>query len=336
MKQPALDKWIGALTGLGDAPDPAAVERWQLAELRRSLAYAAARSRFYRALYAGIDFDRIRSRADLARLPLLDSAILREQGAALVCLPQTQIERISSLLSSGSTGPPKRIYFSAADLEHTVDFFDHGMRLMCGAGDKVLICMNGATPDSVGDLLARGLRRFGAEPSIFGEINADNLNQAAHRVAELAPHTIVGLPAQMLKLAEAAPTLRPANILLSADNVPDSLRARIAALWRCAVFAHWGMRETCLGGGVECAEHQGYHLRHAALLIEIIDPQSGAPLPTGHRGEIVVSTLRREAMPLFRYRCGDLSQLIATPCACGSRLLRLDAVLGHYQTEEKQ
>ena len=114
------------------------------------------------------------------------------------------------------------------------------------------------------------------------------------------------------------------------------LRERIAGLWRCEVFSHWGMRETCLGGGVECAAHDGHHLRHADLLIEILDPESGVPLPFGRRGEMVISTLRREAMPLFRYRCGDLSHLIAAPCVCGSRLPRLGAVQGHYRTEEKQ
>ena len=139
------------------------------------LAGAVERSPFYRRLYAGHDITAIDSRESLARLPLIDGDILREQDTALVCLPQTRIERISSMLSSGSTGRPKCIYFSAADLEHTVDFFDHGMRLMCGPDERVMICMNGATPYSVGDLLSRGLRRFGAEPHIFGEVSGSNL-----------------------------------------------------------------------------------------------------------------------------------------------------------------
>jgi phenylacetate-coenzyme A ligase PaaK-like adenylate-forming protein len=331
-----LDSWIGALTGLDPDPDPAELEQRQFMALRRALARAVERSPFYRRLYAGHDLAAIDSRASLARLPRIDGDILREQGTAMVCLPQTRIERISSMLSSGSTGRPKCIYFSAADLEHTVDFFDHGMRLMCGPEESVLICMNGATPYSVGDLLSRGLQRFGAEPHILGEVGASNLAEAAAATIGIDPHTIVGIPRQMLALAEHAPGLRPVNVLLSADNVPRSLSERIAGLWQCEVFTHWGMRETCLGGGVECASHDGHHLRHADLLIEIIDPESGVPLHSGQRGEVVISTLRREAMPLFRYRCGDLSHLITAPCCCGSRLPRLGAVQGHYRTEEKQ
>lgn len=334
MHDHALDSWTGALTGLGKSPQPTELESWQFAALRRALAYAVERSRFYRELYAGIDIAGINSRHDLARLPLIDSDVLRRRGGELVCLPQTQIERISSMLSSGSTGQPKRIYFSAADLEHTVDFFDHGMRLLCSAGDKVLICMNGASPHSVGDLLSRGLRRLGAIPHILGEISGD-MAAAVREAAIVSPHTLVGVPTQMLALAACLPALRPANVLLSADNVRDDTRRRIAALWHCDVLAHWGMRETALGGGVECAPRAGYHIRHADLLLEIIDPVSGSPLPLGRRGEIVLSTLRREAMPLFRYRTGDLSRLIIEPCVCGSRLPRLDAVLGHYRTEEK-
>ena len=88
------------------------------------------------------------------------------------------------------------------------------------------------------------------------------------------------------------------------------------------------MTETGYGGAVDCALHCGCHLREDELLVEIVDPASGAAAPTGALGEIVVSTLRRRGAPLLRYRTGDLARLIAAPCPCGSALKRLDGFAG--------
>ena len=86
------------------------------------------------------------------------------------------------------------------------------------------------------------------------------------------------------------------------------------------------MTEMGLGGGVDCAAHMGYHLREADLYFEIIDPTTGEPLPDGETGEIVFTTLHRTAMPLIRYRTGDLSRFLPGPCGCGTILKRLDRV----------
>jgi phenylacetate-CoA ligase len=81
-----------------------------------------------------------------------------------------------------------------------------------------------------------------------------------------------------------------------------------------------------LGGGVDCRARAGYHLREADLLFEIIDPVTGRPVPDGESGEVVFSTLTRQAMPLLRYRTGDLSRIIPEPCPCGTSLRRMDHV----------
>jgi phenylacetate-CoA ligase len=83
-----------------------------------------------------------------------------------------------------------------------------------------------------------------------------------------------------------------------------------------------------LGGGVECEVRQGYHMREADLLFEIVDPTSGRSLPDGEIGEIVFTTLSRDAMPLLRYRTGDLSRVLPDPCPCGTMLRRLEKVRG--------
>lgn len=321
MTEGLFDQWIGRHCGISGAVTPAAVENYQLAALRRQAAYAAEHSRFYRELYAGYDLD------DPLSLPLISSADIVAAGSSVVCLPQREIKRIVSMMTSGSTAAPKRIYFSTADLELTIDFFANGMLFLAAPGERVMICMDGQTPDGLGDLLARGLRRKQIEPLIYGYLR--DYDDAAAFARAHQPHCLVGVPQQILALCGHCPELRPRTVLLSADNIPEQLRRQVEQTWQTEVFSHWGMRETGLGGAVECPAHDGQHIRHADLLLEIIDPQSGRRLPDGEWGEIVVSTLNREAMPLLRYRTGDISRLIDSPCRCGSLLKRLDAVEGH-------
>jgi phenylacetate-coenzyme A ligase PaaK-like adenylate-forming protein len=102
----------------------------------------------------------------------------------------------------------------------------------------------------------------------------------------------------------------------------------VAEVWGCPVFEHYGMTEMGLGGGVQCSAHEGYHLREADLLFEIIDPRTGRPAPDGETGEVVFTTLTRKAMPLVRYRTGDLARFIPDSCPCGTKLKRMDRIEG--------
>ena len=89
------------------------------------------------------------------------------------------------------------------------------------------------------------------------------------------------------------------------------MRSRIMALWGAAVFDHYGMTETGLGGAVECEAHQGMHIRENDLYFELID------------GELLVTTLTREGMPFIRYRTGDKGSITYEPCPCGSFIPRI-------------
>ena len=300
------------------------MELWQLDRLNDQIAWAAANCSFYRPL-AGI---RLRSLSDLADLPFTMPADVIGRGEDMICVPASRVQRIVSLHTSGTSGPWKRLHFTAADLEQTAAFFGVGMGYMCGKGDRVLICMPGVAEDGVGQLLARGLGELGAEPVLYGPIS--DYDEAAALIRRLRPHTIVGIPAQIRRLALTAPDAPPVNVLLSADRVSPVLRAAVERVWACAVFEHYGLTESGLGCAVECPAHDGLHIRHDALYLEIVDPENGAPLPAGEWGEIVLSTLNRQAMPLLRYRTGDRGRLLDRPCACGCRLPRLDTVTGRF------
>jgi phenylacetate-coenzyme A ligase PaaK-like adenylate-forming protein len=195
-------------------------------------------------------------------------------------------------------------------------------------GQRVLAFLPGKRPGSVGDLLARGLERLGAEARIFGPV-ADP-QAALEALREFAPQVVVGLPVQMLGLARldsnAGKSVHAA--LLVSDHVAGSVIRAVESAWDCRVFTHWGMTETGLGGGVECEARDGYHLREADLFVEVADPATNRPLPPSHEGEVLVTTLTRRGLPLIRYKTGDAARIIAEPCPCGSVLRRLGRVAG--------
>src|SRR5690606_23928917 len=133
---------------------------------------------------------------------------------------------------------------------------------------------------------------------------------------------VVGVPIQVLALVRTAgsvqqPQPRLKSVLLTTDHVPDAIVQAMEAAWGCTVYNHYGMTEMGLGGAVECQARSGYHLREADLYVEIVDPLTGASLPDGETGEVVFTTLTRTAMPLLRYRTGDISRFLPEPCPCG-------------------
>ncbi len=327
-----LDAWLGAKLGLapGQAPDAASLAAYQLERLRATLAHARDHSPWHRERLAHLPEGFPERLEDWALVPLTTASDLRAHHLAMLCGSQDLVARVVTLRSSGTTAAPKRVYFSDADLELTLDFFHHGMATLVGPGDSVLIGLPGSTPDSVGDLLARALERLGARGVKHGPISDPDAALALAKQERAA--CVVGIPVQVLALAEhpGAGRLRGAikSVLLTTDYVPQSLTRRVERAWDCEVFNHYGMTEGGLGGAVECAAHQGCHLRAADLYFEVVDPAGGEPLPLGQEGELVMTTLTRQAMPLLRYCTGDLGRLLAGPCACGGFTPRLAPVPG--------
>ena len=279
----------------------------RLSLLNAQIAYAAAHSPYYREALAG--FWPLPSLSALSRLPFLTPEALRLQGRRLVCVSASEIGRVVSLRTSGSTGDAKRLYFTRGDLERTVAFFAEGMAWMTAPGDRVAVLMPCGAPDGIGDLLCRALRRLGAEPLPIGM--REDLSAVGRELLAAQPAVLVGFPWQVRLLALLTPALRPRAALLSADYIPTTLSALLRRQWGCAAPAHFGMTETGYGCAVEHPCRPGMVLRADELIAEIADPVHGDPLPPGETGELVLTTLRREAMPLLRYRTGDLAAMDA-------------------------
>jgi phenylacetate-CoA ligase len=317
-----LHLWIAGTVGV-PALDRADLRRYQLSRVRHTIDSARTGSAFYRRLLA--DAPALPQRLeDLAAFPFTTPSDVAEHGPRLVCVPQDEIERVVTLDTSGTTGKPKRLWFTREDQELTVDFFGVGMSTFTEPGDRVFVLLPCERPGSVGDLLARALERLGARPIRHGVVRDVAQTLAAMRAEGV--EVAVGVPAQVLALARADDTLRPRAVLLSTDHVPASLARAVERAWGCRVFNHYGMTEMGLGGGVQCEARGGYHLREADLYVEIVDPDSGRPRPDGHEGEVVFTTLTRNGMPLIRYRTGDLSRFLPDPCPCGTTLRTLERI----------
>ncbi len=312
MRISPLEAWAAERTG-GD------LAAWQLRRLNETLALARE-SRWYRRRLP----ERVGALSDLAGLPLMSAEDLREQGSALACVPQREVARIVTLSTSGSAGAPKRVYFTGADQEGTVDYFHHGLATLVRPGDRMMVCYPCRTPGGLGDLICRALARIPAVPVPWGVIGS--LEEAGALLEREGVETLVGFPVQLLALAKycAARKLRcrVRAVLLSADAAVPGVSAALARLWGCEVFEHYGMTEMGLGCAVDCAAHAGLHIRENDLLLEVVDG-AGRPVPDGIEGELAFTTLTRTAMPLIRYRTGDRSALLPGRCPCGCALRRI-------------
>jgi len=301
------------------------LEAYQLAALRETLAWIKQRNAFYRAHLATAPTT-LETLEDWSSFPFLTADDLRVEPQRLVCVSQGDIARVVTLESSGTTGQPKRLYFTTEDQELTVDFFQAGMSTFTVPGDRVVILLPSARPGSVGNLLALALARMGVEGVCHGPVSdiAETLALLEHTRA----NGLVGVPAQVLALARASqlaggPALRFA--LLTTDHVPSAIATAVEGAWGCTVYNHYGMTEMGLGGGVDCVVRRGYHLREADLYVEIVDI-AGKPVAPGEFGEIVFTTLTRRGMPLLRYRTGDWGRFFPEPCPCGTVLKTLEHV----------
>ncbi len=338
MVKTPLDDWIAGKIGVPPgALSREAIGGYQLSRLRETVALAKERSAFYRSRLAGVDPAGIVSCDRFSRLPFTLPEDIAADPYGLVCTSQGEIERIVTLQSSGTTGQPKRVFFTREDQELTVDFFDYGMRNLVGPGDRVQILLPWELPGSVGDLLRMALHRMGAHPIPHGPVQ--DAAGAIRVAAEQRANAVVGIPTHVLGLSRhpAGRALAGGikSVLLTTDHVPASICRAIEGAWGCRVFNHYGMTEMGLGGGVQCEALAGYHLREADLYFEIVDPEGGQPLPEGEMGEVVFTTLTRKGMPLVRYRTGDLSRFVPGACPCGSVLRQMEVIRGRISGRQR-
>lgn len=309
-------KWVEEKTGLGKNLDPQSLRSWQQDKLNDVVDYARRNSKFYS--------EQLGNTSDLEDLPFTYPSDIANAPLAFLAIPQSEVVRVTTLANSGTTNLRKRIFFSKNDLERTKEFFAIGMSAMVSKGERAQILISNRTENSLGCLLKESLSRIGVNSEISPAIKTVHEAIEASRSADC----LIGMPAEMLYMSKFAPELRPKSVLLAADIARQSMIKSIRETWKCDVFTHYGHSEFGFGCAVDCSCHSGLHLRDIDLIFEIIDLSTNKSTKPGELGEIVITTLSSEAMPLIRYRTGNLSRLIHTPCGCGGLLSRLGGIEG--------
>lgn len=269
---------------------------------------------------------------DLRRLPFTTKQDLRDQYPfGLFAVPRQALARVHA--TSGTSGRPTLVGYTATDLKHWAELC---ARLLAaaglGPGDGVHNALNyGLFTGGLG--VHYGIERLGcwAVPASGGS----SLRQI-RMMQELGPAGIKSTPSYILHLADVAEAAQidPASFglrcaILGAEPWSEALRERIQSRWGLLAYDSYGLSEM-YGPGVafECRCRDGLHLQEDHFLAEVIDPDTGEPLPAGAEGELVLTSLTKEAMPLLRYRTGDRTALLAAPCPCGRSAVRLRRIRG--------
>ena len=237
--------------------------------------------------------------------------------------------------STGSTGKPKAIFHTRNDWENIGSLWARRLRAQ-GTGPKDIVQISFAyTLFIVGFTSTEGAMKLGSlvVPTGSGAVTSSERQlQIAHDWGT----TIIGCTGSyMLHLAEVAREMgfdprKDFKVRVgfhTAEPLTEDMRAEIEESWGCKAYNNWGSVET--GAPTwECEEQKGLHLNEDAYIFEVIDHETGKPAPAGAEGELVVTTLLKEAAPLIRYRIGDITSLITEPCACGRTLSRMAPVHG--------
>ena len=319
-----IDALLVRQEGLRDL-SRAGIEAMQLQKLNALLRRERERGGFY----AGLP-ERLDSLAELAALPFTTEEDLAQNAAGLLLCSQSRVQRVLSDATSGTTGAAKRVFYTEGDCRRTVELFTAGLGELVFPGSVVLIGFPFSGPYGLGELIAEAIEALGARPLKLGA----NLSYGEYREAleTEKPDVFVGMPVQLLRLLRVCGRQSLRRALVSGDACPEAVLRGSEALLGTRLFPHYGSREMALGGAICCPAHAGMHLRENHVIAEIVD-DSGAPLPPGEYGELVITTIGMEAMPLIRYRTGDTTRVLPGRCACGSEVLRLDSVQRRGQAE---
>jgi phenylacetate-coenzyme A ligase PaaK-like adenylate-forming protein len=199
------------------------------------------------------------------------------------------------------------------------------MKTVALPGDVVQIMLPSGPPNSQADLLGKGVKKMGGAPILVGTAPTPEQVKA---IREFRPKVLFGSTSRVYRLTKEAEVTDDLSdlgvkvLFTTSEYLSPSMRENLKRSWHADVIVHYGLTEMGLGVAVECQSGDGYHFNEADLLLEIVDPETGEVLGLGEEGEMVFTTLNREAMPLIRYRTHDISKLLDKPCDCGATSMK--------------
>lgn len=311
----------------------AVLARLQAERLRAVVAIVKERVPLYRERLAGVDPASIASVDDVSSLPFTRKSDLHDTYPdGLFAVPREQVARIHA--SSGTTGKPTIVGYTAADLDV---FALVVARCMAVAGAEPGMTLHNAYGYGLftGGL---GLHDGGTRLGLgVVPVSGGITERQVTLITDLRPEVIACTPSYALTLAQAFEErgIPPAEIslrhaLLGAEPWTERMRDEIDERLGVRCTNLFGLSEI-IGPGVsgECMEaRDGLHVQEDHFLAEVVDPETGVPVPEGEQGVLVMTTLTKQALPLLRYWTGDLTALTTEPCVCGRTFARMAAVVG--------
>ncbi len=306
----------------------------QLARLQNTVSRVGNHVPFYRTKFKemGIDFENLKSLDDLKRLPFTYKQDLRDNYPyGLFAVPLREVVRVHS--SSGTTGQATVVGYSRNDIQMWSDLV---ARVLCGAGvtaDDVIQIAFGYGLFTGGFGLHYGAERLGA--SVI-PISAGNTKRQIQIMRDFKTTALVCTPSYALKMVDVMMDagINPNGLslkygLFGAEPWSEGMRQELNEKLGIRASDNYGLSEI-MGPGVagECHVCHGLHINEDHFLYEILDPETLEPVKPGEVGELVITTLTKEAFPVIRYRTRDLTRLIPEPCPCGRTFDRLHRMLG--------
>lgn len=315
----------------------AGIEKIQLERLKETVAYIYEKVAPYREKMdaAGVKPEDIVTLSDIKKLPFTNKSDFRDHyPMGLFAVEKKELVRFHA--SSGTTGKPTLVGYTKKDLDVWLNNVAR------------VACMGGATADDVCQIafgygtftgalgLHGGLETIGA--SVI-PMSSGNTNKQIMFLQDMGVTLLVATPSYALHLGEEIrrrgldpqKDLRVRIGLFGGEGMTEPMREEMRRVWGSDFVCtqNYGMSELC-GPGVagECTELNGMHINEDWFIPEVIDPETGEALPEGELGELVVTCLGKEAIPLIRYRTKDLTRLYYEPCACGRTTCRMENLSG--------
>lgn len=311
----------------------AEMEALQLKRLQETVAYVYERVPMYKERLDALRIkpEDIQSLDDIRRLPFTVKDDLRDHYPYdLFAVPMKEIVRIHA--SSGTTGRPTVVGYTRDDIE---------MWSTCVAR---LAAAGGATDEDIAQIsfgyglftgalgLHQGLSKIGAAVI---PISSGNTERQINLMADFGTTLLVATPSYALYMAEVAERMgmmdkiKLRTGLFGAEGSTEEMRRELERRWHITATENYGMSEL-VGPGVsgECTEKCGMHINEDYFYCEVVDPETGEPVPEGEWGELVVTPLKKQALPLLRYRTHDITRLIKEPCKCGRTTMRMQKIAG--------
>ena len=310
------------------------LEKLQMERLQQTLA-RCMRIPFYKQRFAacGLRPEDIRTLDDVRKLPFTTKQDLRDNYPfGLSAVPLEEVVRLHS--SSGTTGTPTVILHTQHDLDEWANAVARCLYMVGLRKGDIFQNSSGYGMFTGGLGFQYGAERLGM---LTVPAAAGNTKRQIKFITDFGTTALHAIPSYAGRLYEVMEEMgidprrdtRLRTLIIGAEPHSDEQRRRIEQMLGVKAYNSFGMSEMC-GPGVafECPEQNGLHIWEDYYIVEIIDPQTLEPVPDGEVGELVLTTINREAMPLLRYRTRDLTRILPGECPCGRHHKRLDRMKG--------